>query len=63
MQESKSLPDVIVVRKYYPDKKKRRIWKLKELNKETNDKAKTKAEKDKEEKDKEEFMNMLDEEP
>ena len=61
-QMRKTLPDVVIVRKFYPPRKKRRIWKLKHISKEDDpgDKKKGVAHENRE-KEYHEFLEELEE--
>ena len=62
IEDKSKVPDIVIAKRFYPNRKKgkSRIWKLKEIEKETDA---NKAKQDKAAKDKEEFMEMLEEEP
>jgi len=62
MSHQRSIPDVILIRKHYPDKKRRKLWKLQRMDIEKNELApkKPKKGKDEDEIDMEEFMEQLE---
>lgn len=62
--KAESIPDVILVRKSYPDKTRNRNWKLKRMAKEYNEEPKTKNDAfERQQREYEEFLRELEEDP
>jgi nonsense-mediated mRNA decay protein 3 len=62
-QYSSTIPDVILVKKYYPRKKKSRNWKVKRLAREESEMAPRKQDQEKIERDFELFLRDVEEDP
>lgn len=62
MGHQRTIPDVVLIRKQYPERKRRKLWKLQRMDIEKNELAPKKPKKGKadEEIDMEEFMNELE---